>query len=238
MNDLPLVWIVDDESAIVDVVSFALETQGFRCRSFGAARPVWTALREEIPQLLVLDVMLPDLSGMEFCRRIRDSTTVPILMLTAKGETRDRIAGLEAGADDYVVKPFHPRELALRAERLVERSRAKLGAEVSSGDLRLDPAQSAVFVGTHQVVLTPIEYALLHVLVSQQGTLLTFGQLIAKVWGDIERGGNRDLLKTAIYRLRKKLEAARPDAGALIHSVRGRGYVFTEPDSITGEHGV
>lgn len=228
-TDEPLAWVVDDEPAIIDIVTFALDTQGFRWRSFPAAQPAWQALRTELPDLIVLDVMLPDLSGVELCRRIRDRWSVPILLLTAKGESSDRIAGLEAGADDYVTKPFHPRELALRAQVLVQRPQAHAGAVLESADVRLHLARTEVFVSSSRVMVTPSEFRVLHALIEHAGETMPFARLVSTVWGDIDRVGNRELLKTTVYRLRRKLDAARPGASVRIRSVRGVGYIF-DPD--------
>ena len=222
----PLAWVIDDEPASVDIVTFALETQGFRWRSFRAAQPAWTALRAEQPDLIVLDVMLPDQSGVELCRRIRDRWSVPVLLLTAKGESSDRIAGLEAGADDYVTKPFHPRELALRAQVLVQRHQPQENTVFESADVRLQVAQHEVFVASSRVMVTPSEFRALHVLIEHAGETMPFARLVSAVWGDIDRIGNRELLKTTVYRLRRKLDAARPGTGARIRSVRGVGYAF------------
>jgi DNA-binding response OmpR family regulator len=224
-TDEPLAWVVDDEPAIIDIVTFALDTQGFRWRSFHAALPAWNALRTEVPDLIVLDVMLPDLSGVELCRRIRDRWSVPILLLTAKGESSDRIRGLEAGADDYVTKPFHPRELALRAQLLVQRAPAA-ETVLTSGEVRVDAARNEVYVSSHRVMLTPSEYRVLHTLIEHAGTTMTFSRLVANVWGDLDRVGNRELLKTTVYRLRRKLDSAGTDAGSQIRSIRGVGYTF------------
>ncbi|MGO2186925.1 MAG: response regulator transcription factor [Microbacterium gubbeenense] len=226
MTSEPLAWVIDDEPAIVDIVTFALETQGFRWRSFHAAGPAWTALRSEQPDLIVLDVMLPDMTGIELCRRIRDRWNIPVLLLTAKGESSDRIRGLEAGADDYVTKPFHPRELALRAQVLAQRHEAHSDESLTSGDLRLQVARHEVFVSSKRIMVTPSEFRVLHVLVEHAGETMPFARLVSAVWGDIDRIGNRELLKTTVYRLRRKLDAVHAGTGARIRSVRGVGYVF------------
>ena len=226
MTTEPLAWVIDDEPAIVDIVTFALETQGFRWRSFHMAQPAWNALRSEQPDLIVLDVMLPDMTGIDLCRRIRDQSNVPILLLTAKGESSDRIRGLEAGADDYFTKPFHPRELALRAQVLAQRRETHSDVTLTSGDLRLQVARHEVFVSSSRVMVTPSEFRVLHVLVEQAGETIPFARLVSAVWGDIDRIGNRELLKTTVYRLRRKLDAVRPGTGARIRSVRGVGYAL------------
>ncbi|WP_104087346.1 response regulator transcription factor [Arthrobacter sp. GMC3] len=219
----PLAFVVDDEPAMLDIVTFALETQGFIYQSFRSAEALWQALRHTIPDLVVLDVMLPGVSGITMCRRIKASTQIPVILLTAKGESADRIAGLEAEADDYMVKPFHPRELALRAQRLVRRA-PEQSQVIAAGPFELDPAGDCVCVGTARVLLTPNEFKVLTALVSQPGKSLGFDQLLLAGWRDADRLGGRQMLKTAVYRLRHKLESAVPGAGEHIESVRGTGY--------------
>lgn len=219
----PLAFVVDDEPAMLDIVTFALETQGFAYQSFRSAEALWAALHHTVPDLIVLDVMLPGISGITMCRRIKTSTQIPVILLTAKSESADRIAGLEADADDYMVKPFHPRELALRAQRLV-RKQNDLGQAVKAGPFELDSAGDCVCVGSVRVPLTPNEFKVLSALVSQPGKTLGFDRLLLAGWRDADRLGGRQMLKTAVYRLRHKLESAVPGTGESIESVRGSGY--------------
>ncbi|WP_218712877.1 response regulator transcription factor [Arthrobacter sp. BF1] len=219
----PLVFVVDDEPAMLDIVTFALETQGFVYQSFRSAEAAWTAMRNTTPDLVVLDVMLPGVSGITMCRRIKASTQVPVILLTAKGESSDRIAGLEADADDYMVKPFHPRELALRAQRLVRRQSGP-GQAIAAGPFTLDPAGDSVMVNSVRVPLTPNEFKVMTALVSQPGKTLVFDRLLLAGWRETDRLGGRQMLKTAVYRLRHKLNSAVPGAGECIESVRGSGY--------------
>jgi DNA-binding response OmpR family regulator len=228
----PLAFVVDDERAMLDIVTFALETQGFRCRAFTNAERAWTALqREQRPDLLVLDVMLPGESGLTLCKRVRAQGNLPVMMLTARKETDDRVEGLEAGADDYVTKPFHPRELALRARALVRRTRLREAEEIVRGDLVLQPLTSTVLVRRTPVTLSPNEYRVLLALMTHPDETLDFSQMLAFAWGENERIGARELVKTAVYRLRLKLDAASPGGGDCIRSVRGVGYILaTDPD--------
>ncbi|AIY02732.1 hypothetical protein ART_3133 [Arthrobacter sp. PAMC 25486] len=219
----PLAFVVDDEPAMLDIVTFALETQGFIHQSFRAAEACWSAMRHTVPDLVVLDVMLPGVSGITMCQRIKASTQIPVILLTAKGESADRIAGLEADADDYIVKPFHPRELALRAQRLVRRVTDQ-GQAISAGAFELDPAGDSVCVDSVRVLLTPNEFKVMTALVSQPGKTLGFDRLLLAAWRETDRLGGRQMLKTAVYRLRHKLESAVPGAGECIESVRGFGY--------------
>ena len=133
----PLGLVVDDEPQMRYVITFALETQGFRCVSAASAESAWEKLGQESFDLVILDVMLPGLGGVELCRRIRATSTTPIILLTALGDEEDRIAGLEAGADDYVTKPFSPRELALRASAVVRRTASGTRDAVSNGALSI-----------------------------------------------------------------------------------------------------
>lgn len=219
----PLAFVVDDEPAMLDIVTFALETQGFIHQSFRSAEALWVAMHHTVPDLIVLDVMLPGISGITMCQRIKSSTQVPVILLTAKGESSDRIAGLEAEADDYIVKPFHPRELALRAQRLVRRP-SDPGQTMAAGPFELDPAGDCVYISSVRVLLTPNEFKVLMTLIAQPGKTLGFDRLLLAGWRDADRMGGRQMLKTAVYRLRHKLESTVPGSGEAIESVRGSGY--------------
>lgn len=221
--------VVEDEPAMRDIITFALETQGFATVTAGTGEAGWRVISEQHIDLVVLDVMLPGMSGIELCRRITATRPVPVILLTALGETSQRIAGLEAGAADYVSKPFHPRELALRAAGLVRRSPLSGGAIARSGPVTLDLRAATAYVKGKRADLTPHEYRLLAALVTHPGEDLPFRQLLLLGWGDPQPLGGRELLKTAVYRLRLKIEAVDPEARGCIRSVRGVGYRYDAP---------
>src|SRR5690606_13415819 len=167
-NDLPRALVVDDERQMRDIVSFALETQGFTTVEAADAEKAWAACERQAFDVIVLDVMLPRASGISLCRRIRVLSDVPIILLTAKGEAADRVAGLEAGADDYVVKPFHPRELALRAMAVVRRYReGHAVSRIVNGGLVIDPRSFSALRDGERLNLTQSEFALLLALASR-----------------------------------------------------------------------
>ncbi len=224
MADAPLAFVVDDEPDMRDIISFALETHGFRTEMFGSAEKAWTELQRRVPDLLVIDVMLPGASGITLCTRVKALWRVPVMLVTARSETADRIQGFEAEADDYVGKPFHPRELALRAQRLVRWNDDASGATREWGAIRLEPALSEVIVDGARLRVTTTEFALLNALVGARGATVDYPQLLLAAWGAAEQHGGRDMLKAAVYRLRHKLDGARPGAGDVIASDRGRGY--------------
>ncbi|EAP99229.1 two-component regulatory protein [Janibacter sp. HTCC2649] len=231
--------VVEDEPAMRDIITFALETQDFTTLTAGSAEEAWTIINEQQVDLVVLDVMLPGMSGIELCRRVTSTKPVPVILLTALGETSQRIAGLEAGASDYVTKPFHPRELALRAAGLVRRSPLSRGALTQAGPVTLDLRSATAYVTSKRVDLTSHEYRLLAALVTHPDEDLPFRQLLLLGWGDAQPLGGRELLKTAVYRLRLKLESIDPVAKGCIQSVRGVGYRYVQPpvetdDSVTG----
>ncbi len=226
MTDGPLAFVVDDETAMLDIASFALETQGFRTETFTSAEAVWSRLSQERPDLVLLDVMLPGVSGITLCRRIKAQWDIPVILVTARGEAADRIAGLEADADDYVAKPYHPRELALRAQRLVRRTETVVSARTARGILSLDTTNHGAVLGSQTISLTVNEFKLLSALVSRPDVVLDFAQLLLLGWGESERLGSREMIKAAIYRLRHKLEAAVPGSSAAIEAVRGAGYLL------------
>jgi len=222
----PLAFVIDDEPAMLDIITFALETQGLRFESFRSAETAWTALHHRRPDLIVLDVMLPGISGITLCRRIKANWDVPIILLTAKGEPADRIEGLEADADDYIVKPFHPRELALRAQRLVRHGVDTTRLSTVVGTVQLEPSGVEVVIAGIRIALTSNEFKVLSALMTQPNQPLGFNRLLTAGWGDMDRLGGREMIKTTVYRLRHKLDAAVPDSGQLVESVRGTGYLL------------
>jgi DNA-binding response OmpR family regulator len=213
--------VVDDEPQMLDIVSFALETQGFDTVTAKDAESAWQVFKDRLLDLLVLDVMLPHASGLALCRRIREVSEVPIIMLTARGESADRVSGLESGADDYVIKPFHPRELALRAEAIVRRTQPRAAATVlHHGPLRVESDRASVH--GRYLNLSPTELRLLTKLLQNMGGMVTFADLLLAGWRQAEGPGGREMLKTALYRLRQRLAAeGYPRA---IKAIRGTGY--------------
>lgn len=218
--------VVDDEPQMLDIVSFALETQGFTTITARDAESAWHLFSNHRTELLVLDIMLPHSSGLTLCRRVREISNVPIILLTARGEVQDRLTGLEAGADDYITKPFHPRELALRAESLVRRSRPATPQLLRHGPLVVENGQASI--NGRIFPLSDIELRLLTVLMTNPGTTVTFKQLLMAGWQQVEGPGGREMLKTSIYRLRIRLAAEGiPKA---FTSVRGEGYLLVPHD--------
>lgn len=220
--------VVDDEPPMRDIITFALETQNFSTRTAGTAAAAWEILQSTPIDLVVLDVMLPDASGVDLCRRITTTSGTPVILLTALGDTPERIKGLEAGASDYVAKPFHPRELALRAAGLVRRSPSAERTEVTSGPLSINLRTATARVGGRRLDLSTHEYKLLSVFLTHPDEVLDYARLLLLVWGDARYLGGRELLKTAVYRLRVKLEAADPDLHGIIKTVRGQGYALEQ----------
>ncbi|MFC3299940.1 response regulator transcription factor [Arthrobacter agilis] len=226
MDHPHLALVVDDEPQMLDIVTFALETQGFSSVSAKDAEFAWSVFRTRQFDLVVLDVMLPQSSGLSLCRRIREVSSVPVLLLTAKSGVQDRIAGLEAGADDYVTKPFHPRELALRAEAIVRRTTVTSAhAELVHGPLRI--GQDGATVHGRYLHLSALELRLLRRLASAQGQPVSFRDLLLSGWQIDEGPGGREMLKTALYRVRKTLQGE--GIPRAIRAVRGVGYELPRP---------
>ncbi len=223
------ILIVEDESALVELLRYNLETAGHAVRSAMTGSTAEEALTEERFDLVVLDWMLPEISGIELCRRIRqrpETRNLPVLMLTARGEEADRIRGLSTGADDYVVKPFSINEVLARVKALLRRSAPDLVADLLSfGDVELDRAAHRVKRGARDLRLGPTEFKLVLYMMENRGRVLTRQQLIDGVWG---RDGEIDerTVDVHIGRLRKAL--VRDDESDPIRTVRGGGYVFGE----------
>jgi DNA-binding response OmpR family regulator len=217
---------VDDEPEIVDFVSRYLERDGFRVISAATGIDAVRIAREENPSLVVLDVMLPGCDGFEVVRRIRSDNPVPILMLTARDEEADRVLGLEIGADDYLTKPFSPRELTARVKALLRRSEMSgaQGGIMRFGDLEIDTFRRRVRLAGRDVDLTAIEFSMLKLMASNPGKSFTRDELLDRVWGE-EYAGDRRTVDVHIRHLREKLE---DPAGTrkLFRSVWGVGYRF------------
>lgn len=227
-GDMHTVLVVDDETDILELVAFNLERQQYKVLTAGDGISAVKIAREKIPDLIVLDVMLPGIDGFGVYRELRaDPRTsgIPVLMLTAKGEINDRIAGLELGADDYVTKPFSPRELLLRVKALLKRTRkVTVDASLKSGDFLLERNTLKLFLAGQPVDLTATEFKLLRLLVEANGEVQERDALLREVWGYSDTMLTRTL-DTHVKRLREKLGRH----AECIQTVRGVGYRFV-PD--------
>lgn len=223
------VLIVEDEASLAELLRYNLEAEGFRVSSAESGEEAELLVAEDKPDLIILDWMLPAVSGIELCRRLRskaETRSIPIIMLTARGEESDRIRGLSTGADDYVVKPFSLPELMARAKALLRRSAPERTAEVlQSGDIVLDRAAHRVTRGAREVRLGPTEFRLLEFLMQSPGRVLSRSQLLDGVWGRDAFVDERTV-DVHIGRLRKAL--VRGKERDPVRTVRGAGYVFGE----------
>jgi len=219
------VLVVEDEPQIQELVAVNLEHLGHRVLRASSAEEAETAIRAALPDVLVLDWMLPGESGLSFARRLRNderTRDLPILMLTARAMEQDKISGLEAGADDYLTKPFSPRELAARIKAVLRRRAPQLSGDVVEVEgLRLDPATHRVTACDQRLSLSPAEFRLLHFLLTHPGRIYSRAQLLDQVWGDHVYIEERTV-DVHIRRLRKALEPSGHDS--LIDTVRGAGY--------------
>jgi DNA-binding response OmpR family regulator len=223
----PTALVVDDEPQMVTIIGFALETQGFTVLSAHNGATALRVLRAQRVDLVVLDVLMPVIDGMSLCREIREESDVAIMMVTALGQPEEVIAGLEHGADDYVTKPFHPREVALRAQALVRRSQANAEPVLQIGRLRIDPTHHSASVAGRRVELPFTEFKLLTHLAVHRGTPQPWHTLLQAVWGAQNLAGGRDVVKSAVYRLRSRL-AAVSDGTEYVVTLRGVGYLVPD----------
>ncbi len=216
------VLVVEDESSIASFVALYLKNAGYAVKTAATGNDALALAGAETPALIVLDLMLPDVDGIEVCRRIRKTSDVPILMLTARDEDVDKIIGLEVGADDYLTKPFNPRELVARVKSILRRStperRQVESKQLRHGDLLVDAGRREVHVGEHEIQLAPKEFDLLWELLDHRGLVLTRDQLLERVWGYTFAGDTRTV-DVHVRQLRRKLGDASP-----IVTVWGVGY--------------
>ncbi len=224
------ILVVDDEERMVRFIRLNLEHDGFRVTEAFRGTEALNKLRSALPDLVLLDVMLPDIDGFEVLRMIREVSTVPVIMLTAKGEEDDRVHGLELGADDYVTKPFSPRELVSRVRAVLRRNETASGTthgliEVDDR-LKLDFDRHEVWVDGKLINLRPTEYRLLYHLVQNAGWVISHDQLLANVWG-YEYRDEPHYVRLYINYLRKKIEED-PSNPRYILTERGIGYRFVD----------
>ena len=219
-----MIYLVEDDDSIRELVLYTLHTTGFEAEGFRNAADFWQALEKELPQLVLLDIMLPDEDGLHILKRLRagaETADPPVMMLTAKSSEYDRVVGLDSGADDYMPKPFGMMELVSRVRALLRRA-AKPAAEdklFTAGSLAVDVKRRAVTVDGEPVILTYKEFELLCYLLENRGVVLSRDQILTKIW-DYNYSGETRTVDVHIRTLRQKLG----DAGALIETVRGVGY--------------
>ena len=223
------VLVVDDEPMVAEVVGRYLRLEGYEVETADDGEKALHLAREWAPDLVVLDLMLPGIDGLEVCRTLRQEGKVPIVMLTARGEETDRIVGLELGADDYVVKPFSPRELVARIKAVLRRSTAEAASPASAGalhfrDLSINPRTRVVEARGDQVQLTAKEFDLLYYLAAHPGQVFTREQLMNDVW-DYTYAADASTVTVHVRRLREKIEAD-PVRPRFIKTVWGVGYKF------------
>jgi DNA-binding response OmpR family regulator len=240
------ILVVDDEAVLVDTIAYNLEQAGYQVITAGDGTSALQAAHRETPDLIILDIMLPEMDGLEVCRQLRresNTSTTPIMMLTAKGDEIDKVVGLEVGADDYVTKPFGRRELLARVRALLRRSdyvppqtQAEQGEgesvngvprqqrELAAGPLRIDLAGRRVICRGQELELQPKQFDLLTYLVRNRGTVLTRDQLLHNVWG-YDYAGDTRTVDVHVRWLREKIEED-PANPRLLQTVRGVGYVF------------
>jgi DNA-binding response OmpR family regulator len=224
---------VDDEPRYLEIIRFNLESAGYRVTCASTGEQALEAVAEHEPDLIVLDVMLPGIDGFEVLRRVRERSTRPVIMLTAKGAEEDKVQGLRLGADDYVTKPFSAQELLARVEAVLRRSRLSEVGErqqqaFTLGDLAIDWQQMLVTLAGEELRLSPTEFRLLSCLARSAGTVVGRGELLTQVWGDAYLG-EYEILRVTLWRLRQKLgdDPAKP---RYVVTRPGLGYMLAAPE--------
>ena len=227
MNEL--IYVVDDDKNIRDIISKFLKNEGYRVKTFAEAEPVLPALEEEYPDCIVLDVMLPGISGLDLTKKIRYEYTTPIIFVSAKGEEIDRILGIELGGDDYLVKPFSPRELIVRIKAILRRASMQeedeSNKEYTLGNTRISSELREFFINGKQVSTTNKEFEMLLYMLKNPDKALSRDQIIENIWGYDYVGETRSV-DDLVRRLRKKLR--KHDAKISIETIWGYGYKIVQ----------
>jgi DNA-binding response OmpR family regulator len=228
--------LIDDEPLITDALTYSLQRENYEVEAIGDGAIALDAIQAYQPDVVVLDIMLPGMSGMEICRQLRTRSRVPVIMLTARGDEIDRILGLEVGADDYLAKPFSFRELLARIRAVLRRVELDRQAETTNplqiGAIQLDTVSRRAFVNQNEVPLSIREFELLIYLMQNSGRALSRGELLSKVWGADWIGDPRTI-DVHIRWLRLKIEED-PASPVYIQTVRGHGYRFIGPEELVG----
>ncbi len=230
MNDIN-VLIVDDEPRYLKLLSYNLKTSGYKTITAGTGEEALSTILEKNVDLVILDILLPGIDGYEVLARIREFSSVPVIMLTARGQEEEKVHGLRLGADDYITKPFGAAELMARVETVLRRSRgpeAKIDPIIVIGKLTIDVEQRKVTIGKGEITLSPTEYRLLYFLAVNAGRVLVQEELLKKVWGSQYRE-NYEGLRVYIRRLRQKIEED-PEHPAYIITKHGVGYTLAVPN--------
>lgn len=222
----PMILVVEDEPAIADAIQYALESEGFECQRLAAGTEVVDTLERRPVALVVLDIGLPDISGVEVCRQIRQRHDVPVIFLTARGGEVDRVVGLELGADDYVTKPFSPRELAARVKAVLRRTARPPSGVAGGAAFQIDEEHCHISYFGKSLDLSRQEYRLLCLLIKRPGRVYSREQLMDLAWESPEASMDRTV-DAHIKNIRSKLRAVRPDVDP-IATHRGMGYSLKE----------
>jgi len=222
----PTILIVEDEPAIADTIQYALETDGFETRCLSSGTPVIALLAQETIDLIVLDIGLPDISGLELCKEIRKTHRLPVIFLTARSEEVDRVVGLEIGADDYVVKPFSPRELAARVRAVLRRTGQSPAPAPSQNNFKIDESRRQITYSGTPMELSRYEYNLLIILIQRPGHVFSREQLMQLAWDEPEAAMDRTV-DAHIKNIRAKLKIINPEIDPII-THRGIGYALKE----------
>ena len=219
-----MIYLVEDDNSIRELVVYTLQSTGFEARGFACGADFWEGMKEDMPELVLLDIMLPDEDGISIVKKMREDarlSDVPVILVTAKGTEIDKVRGLDAGADDYIAKPFGILEMISRVKAVLRRSKSQEASveELSAGNIRMNVEKHRVYVDDELIELTYKEFELLRVFLSNAGNVMPRNLLMDRVWGTTFEGESRTL-DMHIKTLRKKLG----EAGERIHTVRNVGY--------------
>jgi two-component system, OmpR family, response regulator MtrA len=222
------ILVVDDDHAISEMLTIVLEAEGFESIAVNEGNEAVSAFQRHQPDLILLDLMLPGMNGVDICRAIRQESSVPIVMLTAKTDTVDVVLGLESGADDYMTKPFKPKELVARIRARLRRTESAPNEMIEVGDLSIDVAEHTVKRGDEEISLTPLEFDLLLQMARKPGQVFSREELLENVWGYRHASDTR-LVNVHVQRLRAKIEQD-PEEPQIVLTVRGVGYKTVKPE--------
>ena len=223
------ILIVEDEPQLVGILEYLLKNEGYNILKAYDGQEALKLIKINKPDLVLLDIMIPNIGGLQICSYIKKNTNIPVIILSAKKEDEDKIEGLESGAEDYITKPFNHKELILRIKNILRKhEHLKEKKIIQVGNIKINPASREVFIENRKIELTPLEFNLLYFIAKNADKVLSWESIFSEIWGFKDWEGSKEVVKINIYRLRRKIEKD-PSNPKYLLTIRGVGYRLVDP---------